>query len=636
MPDKQNKLVQFFRELRRRKVIRVAAVYAATAFIMIEAADIMLPRLGLPDWTVTFLIVLLIAGFPISIILSWIFDVTPEGIQKTESAIEFQKSEKPGSERKHSLKASDIIIAALVIIVCLLLYPKVFKTDKIKYLRAKGEISIAVMPFQNLTSDTLKDFWQLMIQDNMVTMLSNSEELKVRQSESVTTILENTDISSYASLTPTLAREVSEKLDANVFVHGSVSQVGSSVRVNAKLVDSETEEVFKSFKVEGPADSIMVLTDSISSLVQDYLVVSILEKSVPQDLRLWVGSSRYPEAVRSMIQGQKAFVKRDYAEARRLFQRVIEKDTNYYHAMIFLSMSYANSGLYDDAKKWVLKAYDHRDMMARLDRLYTEYFHSMFFGTDLETIIMGKKILEIDEMTAPLYYNIGLGYNSIHQYDKAVTALKKALDYYNDWGVKPLWVYNYTALGAAYVELGMYGKARRLYRKAEKDFPGDIALIRAHAILELADSRNEKANEYIDRYVSILKERSVSEASIAGYLGGIYLAAKILDKAEEHWRRALELEPERALRQNNLGWLLIDEEIDIDEGLALVEKALEAEPDKYNYLHTRGWGLYKKGKYHEAAKVLEKAWQVKPTYDHDLYLHLDAARKAAAKESAGI
>ena len=60
-------------------------MYAATAFIIMEAAEIMLPRLGLPDWTVTFLIILLIVGFPITIILSWIFDITPEGVRKTES-----------------------------------------------------------------------------------------------------------------------------------------------------------------------------------------------------------------------------------------------------------------------------------------------------------------------------------------------------------------------------------------------------------------------------------------------------------------------------------------------------------------------------------------------------------------------
>ena len=71
MPQSTNKLSQFWQELKRRKVIKVIAMYAATAFIIMEAGEIMLPRLGLPDWTVTFIIILLIVGFPIAIILSW-------------------------------------------------------------------------------------------------------------------------------------------------------------------------------------------------------------------------------------------------------------------------------------------------------------------------------------------------------------------------------------------------------------------------------------------------------------------------------------------------------------------------------------------------------------------------------------
>ena len=82
MPQKRSKVNRFWQELKRRKVIKVIAMYAATAFIIIEAADNILSRLGLPDWTVTFLIIMLIVGFPITIILSWIFDVTPEGIEK--------------------------------------------------------------------------------------------------------------------------------------------------------------------------------------------------------------------------------------------------------------------------------------------------------------------------------------------------------------------------------------------------------------------------------------------------------------------------------------------------------------------------------------------------------------------------
>lgn len=151
MPQPTNKLTQFWTELKRRKVFRVIAMYAATAFIIMEAGEIMLPRLGLPDWTVTFIIVLLIIGFPITIILSWIFDITPEGVKKTES-IEVAKEQEPSSAPvKRKLRVGDVIIVLLVVIVCILLYPKIFKKDKFEGIRdTDGRISIAVMPLLHL------------------------------------------------------------------------------------------------------------------------------------------------------------------------------------------------------------------------------------------------------------------------------------------------------------------------------------------------------------------------------------------------------------------------------------------------------------------------------------------------------
>lgn len=82
MPGHPNKLSNFLQELNRRKVIKFSAMYAATAFILLEAVDIIAPALMLPSWTTTLVIVLLSVGFPIAVILSWIFDVTPEGVRK--------------------------------------------------------------------------------------------------------------------------------------------------------------------------------------------------------------------------------------------------------------------------------------------------------------------------------------------------------------------------------------------------------------------------------------------------------------------------------------------------------------------------------------------------------------------------
>ena len=82
MPGYIKKLSQFWQELKRRNVHRSLAIYAGTAFIILEAADIIFPRWGLPDWSIDIVLYLLILGVVITIIISWVFDLTPGGVEK--------------------------------------------------------------------------------------------------------------------------------------------------------------------------------------------------------------------------------------------------------------------------------------------------------------------------------------------------------------------------------------------------------------------------------------------------------------------------------------------------------------------------------------------------------------------------
>ena len=178
MPDSPNKLSRFWQELKRRKVLKVIAMYAGGAYVLIELANNVVVPLNLPDWTPRLVIIIALVGFPIMVIMSWIFDITPEGIGKTATLEE--SAEQDSLQEKRRLKASDVIIVLLVIVVGILIYPKIFKPDKLETLRIKGEISVAVMPFQNMSGDESKDFWQEMIQDNLIGSLSNARPLKVR------------------------------------------------------------------------------------------------------------------------------------------------------------------------------------------------------------------------------------------------------------------------------------------------------------------------------------------------------------------------------------------------------------------------------------------------------------------------
>ena len=90
MAVRPNKFSRFWQEVKRRKTDRVIVLYAAAAFTILELADILAPALSFPDWTITFLIVILAIGFPVTVVFSWFFDFTPGGIEKTIAVIPFE------------------------------------------------------------------------------------------------------------------------------------------------------------------------------------------------------------------------------------------------------------------------------------------------------------------------------------------------------------------------------------------------------------------------------------------------------------------------------------------------------------------------------------------------------------------
>ena len=330
MTQKSNDFQKFWQELKRRKVFKVTAMYAGTAFIILQLVDIISQPLQLPTWTMTLVIVLLCIGFIITLLIAWIYDITPEGIKKTESIEEAKNEYSKAILVKRRIKISDIIVVAMAIVILILLYPKVFNEDKFNDIKdADGRISVAVMPFQNMTNDTTWNVWQDGIQNLLITSLSNSEELKVRQPESINGLLQSKGLTNYASITPSVASSISQKLDANVFIFGSVNQAGSTIRVNAQLIDAKTEEVFKSFQIDGTADKILNMTDSLSVIAKDFLIISKLKKEVSLQIQP-LASTDSPDAYRYFIYGNNAFfTKLDFPTAIKLYSQAVAIDSNF-------------------------------------------------------------------------------------------------------------------------------------------------------------------------------------------------------------------------------------------------------------------------------------------------------------------
>jgi TolB-like protein len=172
-------------------------------------------------------------------------------VVKTGPAEEEDLSPRTGKISRRRLRWSDGVIALLLVVVAILVYPKIFGNQDSRLRRRMPEqISIAVMPFKNMTGDTLLNLWQGGMQNLLITSLSNSEELSVRQFETMNNLINNSKDLSLAGITPSLASEMARKLEANTVIAGSLHKSGNKLRITANIMNPETEEIYKSFEME--------------------------------------------------------------------------------------------------------------------------------------------------------------------------------------------------------------------------------------------------------------------------------------------------------------------------------------------------------------------------------------------------
>ncbi len=565
-----------------------------------------------------------------------------ELIKQTEPLKETQKEGKKEEQEKPAMSIngkliSVIAVLAVIILAVIIGYPKIFKRNTLEKLRSSGErISVAVMPFQNMTNDTTWNIWQNVIQDMLVIYLSNSpQELMVRQTESINSLVQRSGLSRNKPITITRASNISLKLDANILIYGSIIKAGSKMRVSAQLIDANTEETIRTFEIEAPFDEevIFPVADSLKHLIRNSLIISKLGIEVTPDFQQYI-STFSPEAYKYFIMGNDALNNRDYPAAFKMYSNALALDSNFVLPAITLSIIYKNLGLFEQGKSISLRVYRKIDKMPVQQKLMAKYVYSLYFQTPNESIRNLKEFLKIDDQSTNVHQQLGLTYfYGLQQYEDALLEFEKVFEIYKKWGLKPNWVYDYTMLGYAYHKTGRFKKEKRLYEIAVQEFPDDPALISQMAILALTEGDSIVANHFIEKYQSISRANLLSDVKIVKGTGDIYYDAGINDKAEYFYRKTLALDPKNKELINNLAYFLIDKEKNLVEGFELVRKALELSPENYSFLHTLGLGLYKQGKYQEALEVLQKSWDLRvknAIYNHEAYLHLEAAKKAVA------
>ena len=315
-----SRLYGFFCELRRRKVYRVAAGYGVVGWLIIQFAVTVFPALTLPLWTARFVIVLVLAGFPIALILAWAFDVSATGITATLETAPVDCPPTFAARRKNvfTLAAFGLVVA---IVAGYFLIPRAPAR--------KLEKSIAVLPFDNFSADKENAFFADGIQDDVLTNLARISDLKV---------ISRTSVMPYRGQTHNL-REIGKALNVATILEGSVRRDGKRVRLNVQLIDASNDRHLWAQVYDREVTDVFAIQSELAQEIASALKATL---STDEQQRIEKKPTENGDAYLVYLEAKEIFNRPDrhhddLARVETLYQKAIQLDPSFALAQARLS-----------------------------------------------------------------------------------------------------------------------------------------------------------------------------------------------------------------------------------------------------------------------------------------------------------
>ncbi len=423
---------QFFEELKRRSVYKVAVTYGIVAWLAIQVSSILLPTFEAPAWVMQALTLLLIVCFPFALILAWAFEMSPDGIIRTTSDA---AAENPLPDHKKKPFTSNLLIGfLLLVIVGQFTYTKFWSKNDIG--STTGVKSIAVLPFKNMSGDPDMEAFCDGMTDAVISRLTKIE--------GIGKVISRTSVMTYKKSLKSMP-EIADELGVTHILEAGFQKSGNIVMINLQLINGPSDDHFWSDEYTGAYKDIFKLQSEVAEQVARNMNTEITDEELIQITKsptYNIQAYEYYVKGRKIHYDQYMFIGNESAffRAKGLFEKAIEQDSSFAEAYA------AIADLYDTKKTMghVINFYDFN----------TEY-DSLLFAYAGKGFELNPNSSMVNYTMAWVYLN-----RDDRNFDRAYNHMAKALQ------IDPEDALNYWGIGVLFAYLGMFDYALEYYNKA--------------------------------------------------------------------------------------------------------------------------------------------------------------------------
>jgi TolB-like protein len=485
----------FFGELKRRNVYKIAVAYAVVAWLLIQVATQVFPFFEFPNWSIQLVVLVAVIGFPIALVLSWAFEITPEGIKREEN-VRRRISRKTGRKITALIVVCAAAAAGLMVFRFLRTQELVGKEPVSQLAGAIESKSIAVLPFENLSEEKANAYFADGIQDEILTRLSKIADLKV---------ISRTSTQHYKSAPENLS-EIARQLGVAHILEGSVQKYGDTVRVNVQLIKAANDSHLWADTFDRKMTDIFLVESEIAKAIADQLQVHLtgLEKQViaakPTD-----NSEAYDAYLRGLAYTLKTQnTPANYLGAQKYFKEAVRLDPKFALAWALLS--------YVDARG----------------------YHT----TNLQpTVALREEGRQAFETALALDFNLGEAwiakgyyhYGCVNDFETALRCYEQARKFLPNSSLIP------QSLAFVERDRGQWEAAGSYFNEAERLDPRNVSLLTRHAQFYIAMRRFPEALRKLDLILEIVPDdidALVEKATISQAEGDLPRAAALLARVQ--------------------------------------------------------------------------------------------------------